>query len=245
MKAPEDCEGVEIGVDERHNAAIYEKFAQKHRLKIISPNSPYNLLQFLNGKIEKRKYILFIYNLLSITIRIPKSTHYKSWHDIAFDCATSFEFRTRGEETRRDSSGKLGIQRGQIAWWSCVILPRKRHTLPLYESRTIHAPRSQGRSSFFFSSFPRAHVNHRFIFSHTRALQVGIEFSDFTTERFEDITPSVKLIQIILDNIDRDCTMSVYRKRERTLLFVLVLLLARNNNYERKKNTVNVVQCRS
>lgn len=125
-----------------------------------------------------------------------------------------------------------------------MILPRKRHTLPLYESRTIHAPRSQGRSSFFFSSFPRAHVNHRFIFSHTRALQVGIEFSDFTTERFEDITPSVKLIQIILDNIDRDCA-SVYRKRERTLLFVLVLLLARNNNYERKKNTVNVVQCRS
>lgn len=100
---------------------------------------------------------------------------------------------------------------------------------------------------FFLSTSSRE--SPFYLFAHTRlatrALQVAIEFSDFTTERFEDITPSVKLIQIILDNIDRDCTMSVYRKRERTLLFVLVLLLARNNNYERKKNTVNVVQCRS
>lgn len=99
---------------------------------------------------------------------------------------------------------------------------------------------------FFLSTSSRE--SPFYLFAHTRlttrALQVGIEFSDFTTERFEDVTPSVKLIQIILDNIDRDCA-SVYRKRERMLLFVLVLLLARNNNYERKKNTVNVVQCRS
>lgn len=85
----------------------------KNRLKIISPNSPYNLLQFLNGKIEKRKYILFIHNLLSITIRIPKSTHYKSWHDIARLCnefrvshkrrgdSTRFEWET-GDPTRSD-----------------------------------------------------------------------------------------------------------------------------------------------
>lgn len=99
---------------------------------------------------------------------------------------------------------------------------------------------------FFLSTSSRE--SPFYLFAHTRlttrALQVGIEFSDFTTERFKDITPSVKLIQIIsiilIETIER-----VYRKRERTLLFVLVLLLARNNNYERKKNTVNVVQCRS
>lgn len=143
-----------------------------------------------------------------------KSTRYKSCHNIRL--CNENEFRAQ-EETRL-SSGKLGIQRGQISWWSCAILPRKRHTLPLYESRTIHAPRSQGRRVppplSFPLSFHSAPVNHRFIFSHTRESRHERKSNhEFLVKRLKNI--SIQINSNCHSIISIEICISMYRKRER------------------------------
>lgn len=80
---------------------------------------------------------------------------------------------------------------------------------------------------FFLSTSSRE--SPFYLFAHTRlttrALQVGIEFSDFTTERFKDITPSVKLIQIIsIILIETVLCPSIERGRGRFFSFLFFFL---------------------
>lgn len=79
---------------------------------------------------------------------------------------------------------------------------------------------------FFLSTSSRE--SPFYLFAHTRlttrALQVGIEFSDFTTERFKDITPSVKLIQIISIILIETVHPSIERGRGRFFSFLLFFL---------------------
>lgn len=79
---------------------------------------------------------------------------------------------------------------------------------------------------FFLSTSSRE--SPFYLFAHTRlttrALQVGIEFSDFTTERFKDITPSVKLIQIISIILIETVHPSIERGRGRFFSFLFFFL---------------------
>lgn len=79
---------------------------------------------------------------------------------------------------------------------------------------------------FFLSTSSRE--SPFYLFAHTRlttrALQVGIEFSDFTTERFKDTTPSVKLIQIISIILIETVHPSIERGRGRFFSFLLFFL---------------------
>lgn len=79
---------------------------------------------------------------------------------------------------------------------------------------------------FFLSTSSRE--SPFYLFAHTRlttrALQVGIEFSDFTTERFKDITPSVKLIQIISIILIETVHPFIERGRGRFFSFLLFFL---------------------
>lgn len=79
---------------------------------------------------------------------------------------------------------------------------------------------------FFLSTSSRE--SPFYLFAHTRlatrALQVGIEFSDFTTERFKDVTPSVKLIQIISIILIETVHPSIERGRGRFFSFLFFFL---------------------
>lgn len=79
---------------------------------------------------------------------------------------------------------------------------------------------------FFLSTSSRE--SPFYLFAHTRlttrALQVGIEFSDFTTERFKDVMPSVKLIQIISIILIETVHPSIERGRGRFFSFLFFFL---------------------